>query len=115
MKILNLNLPAFGCFTDFELDFNGDGANFHLLYGRNEAGKSTSLRALVDLLYGIPQQTRDNWLHDNERLRIGGTLSGPDGSRLDFARRKGRRDTILDGDGNPIPDAILGQYLGGIP
>ena len=44
MKIRKLFLKAFGPFTDSTLDFSGP-ANVHLIYGPNEAGKSSALRA----------------------------------------------------------------------
>ena len=54
MKIAHLYLKAYGAFSGRRLDFdNGDGANFHVIYGPNEAGKSTTLRALTGLLFGI--------------------------------------------------------------
>ncbi|MFZ4625210.1 MAG: AAA family ATPase, partial [Rhodoferax sp.] len=44
MKIRQLLLKAFGPFTNTRLDFSGP-ANLHLIYGPNEAGKSSALRA----------------------------------------------------------------------
>ena len=52
MKIRTLFLKAFGPFTDTTLDFSGP-AGLHLIYGANEAGKSSALRAITDLRYGI--------------------------------------------------------------
>ena len=46
MKILRLDLIAFGPFTETSLAFHGHTPGFHLVYGRNEAGKSSALRAL---------------------------------------------------------------------
>ncbi len=42
MKIQELNLTAFGLFTDKILAF--DQAALHIVYGPNEAGKSSALR-----------------------------------------------------------------------
>ena len=48
MKIRTLNLTAFGPFTERELAF--DEAGLHIVYGPNEAGKSSALRGLKALL-----------------------------------------------------------------
>ena len=63
MKILKLNLTAFGPFTDAQLDLSKGNQGLHVIYGPNEAGKSSSLRAITDLLYGIPARTPDNFIH----------------------------------------------------
>lgn len=114
MRLDRLILRAFGPFTDDDLIFQPD-KNFHLLYGLNEAGKSTALRAIVDFLYGIPTRTSDAFLHDNKALRIEGTLSRSDGKALHFVRRKGNKNTVLGVDGQPLPDDIAGEFLSGLP
>ena len=45
MKILELALHAFGPFTDVVLDLSAGQEGLHLIYGPNEAGKSSALRA----------------------------------------------------------------------
>ena len=62
MKIRQLFLKAFGPFTDATLDFSGP-ARIHLIYGPNEAGKSSALRALGDLRYGIHARSTDDFIH----------------------------------------------------
>ena len=49
MKIQKLFLHAFGPFTGTALDFSGS-TQLHLIYGPNEAGKSSALRAMADWL-----------------------------------------------------------------
>lgn len=95
------------------LDFSEPGQSFHVIYGPNEVGKSTALRALTGLLYGIPARTPDAFLHDMRDLRLAGELQRSDGERLPFVRRKGNRDTLLDPEGKPIPDKRLLEFLGG--
>ena len=53
MKLARLLLQAFGPFTDKTLDFAASPGNLHLIYGPNEAGKSSALRAITDLRFGI--------------------------------------------------------------
>lgn len=114
MKILRLDLFAFGPFTNGKLDFSKKPGALQLVYGPNEAGKSTTLRALLSLLYGIPLRTSDAHLHEMARLRIGATLSDHQGRTLKVVRRKGQKHTLLDESGQPLPDALLSELMLGI-
>ena len=59
MRLRDLQLIRFGHFSDLKLDFAAEGKRFHVIYGENEAGKSTALRAISGLLYGVPERTSD--------------------------------------------------------
>ncbi len=74
MKLMTLNLKAVGPFTDVVLDLSGGEQGLHLIYGPNEAGKTSTLRALSYLLFGFPHLSADNFVHPNDQLRVGGTL-----------------------------------------
>ncbi|WP_020589943.1 YhaN family protein [Desulfobacter curvatus] len=95
MRINRIDLMAFGHFTEKSLDLSDGDLGLHIIYGDNEAGKSTSLRALIGWLFGIEARTRDNFLHSNPTLRIGGELQRLNGQKLEFIRRKGNKDTLL--------------------
>jgi len=112
MKIQELHLAAFGPFTDRVLAFDAPG--LHVVYGPNEAGKSSALRGLKALLYGIEEPTTDNFLHANDRLRIGGLLRTGDGHELTFVRRKGRKNTLLTPDGVTLDEQRLAAFLQGV-
>jgi len=112
MRFRRLAIPAYGPFTDLALEFSSGSADFHLIYGRNEAGKSSLLRAIRDLLYGIHTQTPDNFLHDYKDLRISAEIENQSGRRLDVQRRKGLRNTLLDAAGQALPDDALAPFLG---
>ncbi len=115
MKILKLNLRAFGSFSDFDLDLSQGNCGVHIIYGPNEAGKSTALRALEQLLFGIPGNSADNFIHPYPRLRIGASLNRSDGKTLHFLRRKGTKNTLLQPDDKtPLDDAVLERFLGGL-
>ncbi|HPX80350.1 MAG TPA: AAA family ATPase [Syntrophales bacterium] len=115
MRIMTLHLKAYGPFTDARLDFAGDLPGLHVVHGANEAGKSSALRALTDFLYGIPERTRDGFLHGNDQLRIGGTLRLADGREGSFVRRKGRKNTLLTPDeGGAVDDRELALFLSGV-
>lgn len=115
MKILQLDLKAYGPFTNRQLDLEQGQEGLHIVLGPNEAGKSSALRALRALLYGIPERTADDFVHDKQSLRVGGRLRRADGTELVCYRRKGRKNTLLDSaDGDPISDQELTQLLGGV-
>ena len=114
MEIRELNLLAFGPFSDRLLDFSTAGGGLHIVYGPNEAGKSSSLRGLKALLFGIPARTNDNFLHDSKHLRISGRLRSNNGQELVVVRRKGNKNTLSSPDGGPLDDAILTPFLQGV-
>ncbi len=113
MRLRNLQLRAFGHFTDRELDFSAPADGLQLVYGPNEAGKSTALRAVTSFLFGIHGQTTDAFVHDQKKLLIGATLEH-DGDTLVMLRRKGNKNTLLDSSGQPINESQLGKWLGGV-
>jgi uncharacterized protein YhaN len=45
-------------------------------------------------------------------LRVGAEIVAADGRSLKFWRRKGRKKTLLDCGGNPLPDEALAPFLG---
>ena len=115
MKILRLDLLAFGCFTGQTLDFDKAPASLHVVYGPNEAGKSSSLRALRQFLYGIPHNCTDNFIHANPNLRVGGVLEDSKGTRFEYIRRKGKDKTLRGADDVEIIDpAELTCMLGNV-
>jgi uncharacterized protein YhaN len=116
MRIAQLQLIAYGPFRGLELDLSAPG--IHVVFGRNEAGKSTTLRAITGLLYGIDTRTLDAHVHKPAELRIGGTLVGDDGARVRVVRRKGvskgGANTLLDERGQAIDEAVLQRLLRGV-
>lgn len=114
MKIERLELKAFGPFTDRVLDFASDLPGLHIVHGRNEAGKSSSLRALQALLFGFPHRTSDDFLHPYSQLVVGGRLHGADGRKLVFYRRKRNKNDLFDAQDNPLPAEALAPFLHGL-
>lgn len=114
MKILRLDLLAFGPFTDISLDFGPTGEGVQLIYGPNGAGKSSALRALIALLYGIPIHTQDAYVHEMQELRIGACLQDGGGVTLEVIRRKGRKNTLVDPSGKPLEERLLLRLLDGV-
>jgi uncharacterized protein YhaN len=120
MRIERLELRAFGPFSGKTLDFRADeskqdSARLHIVFGANEAGKSSTLRALRGLLFGIPRQTDDAFQHEYKKLRIAAELRNRNGDVLRCVRRKADKGNLRDGDDNePIELAVLSRFLGGV-
>jgi uncharacterized protein YhaN len=103
MKILRLDFIAFGPFSGVSLDLAGGSEGLHLIYGPNEAGKSSALRALGQMFFGIPGQTSDDFVHAYKDLRIGAWIRDGQGAELEFIRRKANAKSLRG------PDDALGD------
>jgi uncharacterized protein YhaN len=113
VRILTLHLERYGPFTSRTLTFRPE-AKLHVVYGPNEAGKSCSLAALTDLLFGIDRQTSYDFLHDAKELRIGATIVAQNGNKLSFRRRKGNKNTLIDANDHALGDDVLVPFLGNL-
>jgi len=119
MKIISLRLNPYGPFEDTLLNFEDKSKSsgqfsFCLVYGRNESGKTSTLRALRALFFGIPERTSDSFKFDSSRLRIAAVIKNTAGEILSFQRRKGRAKTLLSEDGTEIDNSKLLKFLNGI-
>ena len=114
MRIGRLDLLRYGRFTDVSLGLPAHDPDIHILFGPNEAGKSTALAAVEDLLFGIPHNSPLNFLHEYASMRIGAVLENDD-QTLEVRRRKGNRDTLLTPEESPIPlgERALAPFLDG--
>jgi len=74
MRLSRLSLERFGRFEVCELNFRPGIPDLHVIYGENEAGKTTSLAAVSDLLFGFPVRSPYNFLFDYSLLRVGAVL-----------------------------------------
>jgi len=114
MRMKRFDMKAFGPFTDRILELDSKKPGLHIIFGANEAGKSSSLRALKALLYGFQQRTSDNFIHANNQLLVGGFLENQDGRTISFQRRKKRKADIIDEEGNPLDPSALAPFLQGV-
>lgn len=96
MRFQALNIPAFGPFTGKHLDLSSGAGRLEIIYGANEAGKSSLLRAISTLLFGFGSRTTDDFLHPYGELRVGATIEH-EGKSLTCLRRKGNKNTLRDG------------------
>lgn len=117
MRIETLRLDAYGPFTGKTLHFGGpdkapDKA-LHIVFGPNEAGKSTILRALTSLLFGFDDRSKDAQLHPLKDLSVAAALRLNSGKILNLTRFKRRKNDLVDGSGQAIEQRQFLAWLGG--
>jgi chromosome segregation protein len=113
MRIERLCLERYGAFTDRVLEFRPDAA-LHIVLGANEAGKTSALSAIGDLLFGFGHNTSFDFLHEKAALRLGARVRLANGVALEFRRRKGTKNTLLDAEERPLADDLLTSALGAV-
>lgn len=112
MRFASLSLERYGHFTDCELSFRAGAPDLHIIYGANEAGKTTSMAAVSDLLFGFPARSPYNFVYDYALLRIGAVLQEGERS-LACRRKKGTGATLLDADDRQLDEGALLAMLRG--
>ncbi|MEO6387942.1 MAG: AAA family ATPase [Croceibacterium sp.] len=112
MRFSRLSLDRYGRFKDCELNFRPGSPDLHVIYGENEAGKTTSLAAVSDLLFGFPSRSPYNFLFDYSLLRVGAVLEDS-GATFTCRRKKGASGTLLGPDDIAIDEAPLAAMLRG--
>ncbi len=116
MRLDRLDLTRYGRFTDARLDFPPPalGApDLHVIFGPNEAGKSTLFCAWLDLLYGVPLRTRYDFLHPGPTMQIGVKLTHA-GGVLEAVRLKRNGPSLQDANGQALPEAVMQAALAGL-
>ncbi len=115
MRFCRLDLIRYGKFTDFSIDLPAPDVSgkpdFHLIVGANEAGKSTTRHAITDLLFGIENRTRFDFIHDKKEMCLGGMLE-TDTAQLEFHRLKRNNQPLRSPDGTELPDDALAPFTG---
>jgi uncharacterized protein YhaN len=116
MRLQRLALVRYGKFTERSLDF-GEAKpgmpDFHLVYGPNEAGKSTLFSGFLDLLFGIERSSPYGFLHPYQTMRIGGVLEAG-GHRHHAYRIKRNANSLVGCDEQPLPDNLFSAALGSV-
>lgn len=116
MRLDRLDLVRYGRFTEVRVEFPAPAPgspDLHLVYGPNEAGKSTLFSAWLDLLYGIPLRTRYDFLHPGPTMQIGARLTHA-GGVLEAVRLKRTGPSLQDATGQPLPEAVMQAVLAGL-
>lgn len=113
MKIDRIKVEGFGHFRQFELSLK---AGLNVLYGPNEAGKSTLLSFIRAVLFGF-EGRKDADRYDDESIGLfGGELQLTTEQGPLLVRRTGRKRVdgelvVRDGQGATLSDARLKQAL----
>ncbi|OZM58146.1 hypothetical protein CIB95_00780 [Lottiidibacillus patelloidae] len=71
MKLTKIDIYGFGQFENFSMTFN---ENFQVIYGVNEAGKSTMMNFIKCILFGFPNRNKNIYLPKGSK-RYGGSVS----------------------------------------
>jgi len=111
MRLTELTLERYGAFADRSLSIPAS-SGLTIIYGPNEAGKSTCLSAISDFLFGIPERTPHAALFGYDGMRLGATVLDSNGVATALRRRRGRGRTLTDSAGTPLEDAVLSRLLG---
>ena len=115
MKFSKIRFEKIGPFDNTTLDFSTGNPGLHIVYGSNEAGKSSALKYIEWFLFGIPPQNDDNFKHKFGDFLIESTILDNNSKTHLLKRRKtpiGR--TILDAnncDATPLLEPMLGGLV----
>ena len=66
MKINNIKINSFGNLEDKEIDLSD---NINIIYGKNEAGKSTLLKFITNMFYGTSKNKKGRVFSDFDRYK----------------------------------------------
>lgn len=113
MQLTELRLENYGGCASRELVIP-ENAGLTVVFGANEAGKSTCLEAISDFLFSIPKNTQRGSLFGYDGMRIGASMRLADGTVLTLKRRKGNGRTLADIAGTALDDTALTPVLGAI-
>ena len=64
MKIKNLKINGFGKLKDKDIILED---NFNIIYGKNEAGKSTILKYIISMFYGLSKNKNGGTVPEIEK------------------------------------------------
>jgi len=113
MKLEKLVLEKYGVYEGRALTFRPD-AKLHIVVGRNEAGKTSALSAISDLLFGFPNVSPYAVGYSPNTMRLGAQVLLDSGEKIAFHRRRGRKNTLVDDNDSALGDDLLEPVLGSI-
>ncbi len=116
MRLRELRLERFGHFSDCCHDFGEGGANadFHIILGPNESGKTTTMMGYLALLYGFERRNEPYaFRHERRNLSVSALLEF-DGEVRQFTRVGGSKPDLRDAAGKPVPDYVLEDIIGNL-
>ena len=106
MRLTELRIENYGGYAARTLAIP-ETAGLTVIYGPNEAGKSTCLEAVSDFLFSIPPNTARGSLYGYDGMRISASMRMADDRLICLRRRKGKGRTLSDADGTAFDDTAL--------
>ncbi len=115
MRFNRVDLERYGHFSGQSIEFGEPETegDFHIIFGPNEAGKSTLRDACIDYLFGFERSTPYNFKHPNNTLLISAEITA-DGQRISGQRIKRDKDDFRNAIGETDSDAALKTILGDV-
>jgi len=115
MRFEQIDLIAYGNFTNKTLKFTDPSKTVHVIYGPNEAGKSTLKNAIEELLFGYHARTPFDFKHPYNMMALGATLVSAAGERVSFHRRKKKSGSdLFTATNESMPASALAPYVGSL-
>ncbi|USS85226.1 AAA family ATPase [Fructilactobacillus myrtifloralis] len=114
MKIEAVEVYHYGKLHQLHLQFD----ELQLIYGNNEAGKTTLINFILDILFGFEHRSQTHPYAPKDNSKMGGKLTVSTGTdQLVIERVEGKNGgelSLFDAVGNPLPPTRLQQLLGPI-
>lgn len=118
MRLNRLDLIRYGRFKDAEISFPKPAEGMPdvtVIFGQNEAGKSTAFNGFLELLFGFKGGAHPYaFRFDRSDLVVGAELDLPERGTMVFRRNSKRTQSLLDANDRPINEAILSGSLHGL-
>ena len=116
MRIRKLELVRFGMFSDRSFNFGPrpeNGSDIHIVYGANEAGKTTAMEGYLRLLYGFPLREPFAYFHDRSNLLVRGEVE-LNGRLRSVSRLPTRKNTLVDEFDTALRESLFQDVLQGL-
>lgn len=118
MRLNRLDLIRYGRFKDAEIVFPrpSEGVpDVTVIFGPNEAGKSTAYHGFLELLFGFKGGAHPYaFKFERSDLLVGAELDLPGRGTMALRRNSKRTQSLLDAQDRPINEAILSGALHGL-
>lgn len=114
MRINKIVLQAYGHFTDKTIDFTGQDKKLNIIFGPNEAGKSTVMRALDAFFFGFGHTSPDAFVHSYKDLAVRMEIKAHSGTIYDLTRFKRKTNDLVDQNGQAVLPETLNRIMSGL-
>ena len=114
MKLRELDIEHFGIFSQYQVSFANTG--LQTVFGPNEAGKSTLLQLIREMLFGFAERNRYVLAEHTGEMAATALIELANGKHVRYRRRKGRRNVITGQfveDGGQVDETEWRRLLGG--